>query len=145
VLIAALIKDHSAYALTYPWLLQAKNGAVQGYVASHSMAELYAKLTRIPFMGGALSPAQAQKTIRRDVEQTLEILSLSAQDYQNVIQYLAQRSLTGGIVYDALILHAGIKAGVDRILTLNARHFSQIYPEHAERIMDPSAPEPGTS
>ena len=45
--------------------------------------------------------------------------------------------LAGGVIYDALIVYAGIKAKVDQIITLNNRDFSRIYPEFADKIVIP--------
>ena len=59
-----------------------------------------------------------------------------------MLRHLAKNNLVSGIIYDALILRAGVKGNADRILTLNARHFRSIDPALADRIFDPSAPLP---
>ncbi|MCI0556104.1 MAG: hypothetical protein L0287_34620 [Anaerolineae bacterium] len=37
----------------------------------------------------------------------------------------------------ALIFYAAVKAGADQLLTLNPRHFRQIYPGYADRVVEP--------
>ncbi len=76
--------------------------------------------------------------IRTNVENAFEIVSLSSADYAAVIQHLAEHDLVVGIIYDALILHAARKASVDRVLTLNPKHFRRIYADMVDRIIDPT-------
>jgi hypothetical protein len=59
--------------------------------------------------------------------------------FHSIISHLAGQQMIGAIVYDALIVYVGIKANADRVLTLYPRHFRLIYPEIADRIVDPSA------
>lgn len=76
--------------------------------------------------------------VKVNVIDLLTLIALSPEDYHSILSHLASQQMIGGIVYDALIVHAGIKANADRILTLNPRHFRLIYPEVADRIVDPS-------
>jgi predicted nucleic acid-binding protein len=47
------------------------------------------------------------------------------------------RRLTGGIIYDCLLLACARKAQAERICTWNVRHFRSIAPDLAERIVTP--------
>jgi predicted nucleic acid-binding protein len=47
-LVAAMVEGHPRHEQAWPWLQQAKAGKVQGVVAAHSLAELYAVLTVLP-------------------------------------------------------------------------------------------------
>lgn len=48
VLIAAVVEGHPAHAVAFPWLQRVKAGTDIGVVAAHSLAEMYAVLTRLP-------------------------------------------------------------------------------------------------
>lgn len=48
VLVAALIVDHPKHSESLPWLLRIKAEEIQGFISTHSLAELYAVLTRLP-------------------------------------------------------------------------------------------------
>lgn len=66
-----------------------------------------------------------------------EIVSLTSDDYALVIQQLANRHMTGGIIYDALIMQAAIKAEVEHVLTLNRNDFVRIAPDWKDKIIQP--------
>ena len=139
ILIASLVEKHTAYAVAYSWLEAVMNGSETGLLSTHSLAEAYAKLTRIPFEGGTLSALHVRSLLLETVAQSFTVISLTENDYRSVIGHLADSGQTGGIIYDALILRAGVKANADRILTLNARHFRSIDSTLADHIFDPSA------
>lgn len=50
---------------------------------------------------------------------------------------MAAQEISGGAVYDALILRVAVNANVDQIVTLNLRHFRRIAPALADRIAEP--------
>ena len=64
-------------------------------------------------------------------------MSLSKEDYIAVIDHLSESGIVGGVTYDALILHAALKADADRVLTLNVGDFQRIYSDLADRIVSP--------
>jgi predicted nucleic acid-binding protein len=134
-LIAALVEDHPAHLSAYSWLYEVKEGRHTGLVSAHTLAELYAKLTRIPFASGVLAAAKAQQLIELDVVNLFEVIPLAGDDYLAIIKHLTQQNLIGGIVFDALIFYAAMKSGADQVVTLNPRHFRQIYPELANRVV----------
>ena len=136
-LIAALVEAHPAHQLAYPWLRSVKADHHVGLLSAHSLAELYAKLTRIPFTSGVLSAAKVQQLIETDIDQVFEVIPLSGDDYLTVVKHLTQQNLVGGIIFDAIIFHAAVKADADHLLTLNPKHFRQIYPEFADRVIEP--------
>ncbi|MBX3000116.1 MAG: PIN domain-containing protein [Caldilineaceae bacterium] len=138
VMLAALLRSHPAHSSAYPWLKMIKQREHTGHISTHSLAELYNKLTRVP-LSRPIPPAEALAMLTADVTSLMIPVALSYKDYLSVVNHLADRKLVGGIIYDALIVRAGIKAGVDRILTLNPCHFRLIYPEAEDRIVDPSA------
>lgn len=136
VLVAAMVEAHPRHISALPWLQRAKAKADTGLVAAHSVAELYAILTMLPVQP-RITPALAQELIRRNVLDILEVVALSAEDYARVIARLSECGIVGGATYDALILQAGVKAGVDQILTLNEGDFRRVAPDLADRIVGP--------
>jgi len=138
VLLAALLQSHPIHGLVLPWLKQAQIREIDGIIGAHTLAELFNKLTSVP-MPRPVRVDEAQAMLKDGVEKYFQIVHLDASDYFAVIDKLAARNLAGGIIYDALILRAGMKANVDRILTLNPSHFRRIDPNLADRIVDPAA------
>jgi predicted nucleic acid-binding protein len=45
--------------------------------------------------------------------------------------------LSGGIIYDALLIACARKIDAERIYTWNVRHFQMVAPDLAERIVEP--------
>lgn len=90
VLIAALLTGHTHHSACLPFLLQAQSQPIQGLIATHTLAELYSVLTRIPKT--KISPAVAQNLIRDNL-QTFETVSLTAEDYTAAIDLMVQRQL----------------------------------------------------
>ncbi|MDM8531257.1 PIN domain-containing protein [Anaerolineales bacterium HSG25] len=134
VLIAAMVETHPSHAIALPWVQQVKQGQAKGYVALHTLAELYSTLTRLPLRPPISGPL-AQHLIDENVVQAFEIVALTAQDYLAVIGHLAQSGLIGAVTYDALILHVAKKVEVDQIITLNQRDFGRIYPTLSDKIV----------
>ncbi len=124
---------HSA---ALPWLQRAKAKSDAGLVAAHSVAELYAVLTTLP-LRPRITPGIALEVIERDVLGVLEVVPLSGEDYQAVITRMAEMRIVGGITYDALILHAAMKAGAEQVVTLNQADFRRIAPDLADSIVSP--------
>jgi len=138
VLVAALVETHPAYAAAHPWLVNVLQGSDTGVICSHSLAELYANLTRLPLRPRHLTPLEVQRLLDKNIYRAFEIVPLSSEDYRKAIHQVAAQNLVSGIIYDALIVYAGLKANADRILTLNPRHLRLIYPALADRILDPT-------
>ena len=135
-LIAAMIEGHPSHNLALPWLQRVTTKTDTGLVAAHTLAELYAILTRLP-VEPRIPPALALRLIESNVLETCEVVALSADDYAALLRHLASLSIAGGAVYDALLLHAAWKADVDQVVTLNARDFRHVYPALFDKIVSP--------
>jgi len=136
VLVAAVVESHPAHDNAAAALRRVQQRQYSGWIAMHSIAELYSVLTRLPLQP-RITPANAWRVIQRDVLELLNIAALSADDYQRVVQQLAERNLSGGIVYDALLLQSAKNADVQHILTLNKKDFLRIAPDWADRLIEP--------
>ena len=136
VLVAAVVEAHPMHSVALPWLQRAKAKSDSGLVAAHSIAELYSVLTKLP-LRPRIAPSVAVEVIERDVLDILEVVPLSGDDYRAVINRLAQMGITGGAIYDALIVHAARAAGAEQIVTLNQTDFQRIAPDLSGRIIAP--------
>jgi len=135
-LIAAMVEGHPTHTQSLPWLQRVKAGTDVGLVAAHTLAELYAILTRLP-VTPRISPALALLLIQRNVLDTCEVVALSSADYVTLLTHMANLEIAGGAVYDALLLHAAWKSGVDQVVTLNPDDFRRVYPALADKIVSP--------
>jgi predicted nucleic acid-binding protein len=120
----------------FPWLKRAKSGEFDMFVASHTLAELYAVLTTLP-ISPRIPPDAARRLIHDDVETTAKIIPLSSQDFISTIKNMADLGLSGGIIYDALIVRAAKKSGADKVLTFNIDDFSSLWPEGELHLVVP--------
>jgi predicted nucleic acid-binding protein len=136
VLVAAMVASHPAHNLALPKLQQVQNGTETGVVAAHSLAELFAILTRLPVQP-RISAKIAQQLISHNVLNTCEVVALVGTNYVDLLNHLASQGVAGGATYDALILHSALLANVDQILTLNEKDFRRVYPSLASKITTP--------
>jgi len=136
LLIAAVIEGHPAHALAFPWLQRVKDRVDSGVVAAHTLAEMYAILTRLP-VRPPISPVMAREIIKVYVLDICEVVALSGADYAVLLNHLADLGIAGGAAYDALLLHAAWKADVDQVVTLNPHDFRRVYPALADKIVSP--------
>jgi predicted nucleic acid-binding protein len=131
-LVAALVVNHPQHESCFPYLQQAKNQEIQGFIATHTLAELYAVLTRLP-LKPPISPTIAQHLIDENFK-TFQILPLITHDYYKVIEMMVVKNIVGGGIYDALIAQVVFKEDIDQILTLNPNHFIRLGEEIAAKI-----------
>jgi predicted nucleic acid-binding protein len=136
VLVPAVVQAHSMHAKALPWLMRARGRDLQLVLSCHSLAELYSSLTRLP-VSPRITPDRAAKIIQDIVAAATDIVPLSPEDYTSTIQRISEMGLSGGIVYDALIARAAEKAGVERLVTFNASHFRQVWPEGEPLLVTP--------
>jgi len=129
-----MVEAHPAHERSWAWLKRVTGGTDEGFVAAHSLAELYAILTALP-VHPRISPSDAMQLIKHDVAQRLEIVCLSDQDYIQVVEHLAALGIAGGATYDALILRAAANAEVELVITLNEKDFQRVDPSLANKIV----------
>jgi predicted nucleic acid-binding protein len=135
VLVAAMLTGHNSHAACLPLLQQAQTRQIDGLISTHTLAELYSVLTRIPQT--KITPTLAQELIRDNL-QAFEFVPLTAEDYTAAIALMVHHQLPGGGIFDALIAQAALKAEVDVILTLNAKHFIRLGAVIAEKVQQPA-------
>ena len=135
VLIPAIVTRHDQHAICWRWLEDARSDQFQGVVSTHTLAELYSVLTRLPYRP-VISPAIAQRQIRENL-QGFEKVALEVNDYDAAIDRMVTLNLPGGGIFDALIAQAAVKASVDVLLTLNPKHFVRLGEEISSIVQVP--------
>lgn len=135
VLVPALIDVHPHHTRAHPWLDRARAREFEYFVAAHTLAEAYAVMSTYP-VRPRMGPAALQM-LRQNILDTAKVVALSATEYEAVLRSVADHGLTGGVVYDALIVKAAQKAGVDKILTFDVDDFRRVWPEGTDRIVAP--------
>ena len=140
-LIAGMLPDHVHHTHALPWLSQAKRGAFEFVCSGHSLAEIYAVLTRLPRMP-PIAPDEALRLIQENVTAHARLHSLSSDQYAVLIEWLAQNRISGAAVYDAVIARVAELATVDYLVTLNVAEFQRVWPSGAARIVAPQTVPP---
>jgi predicted nucleic acid-binding protein len=132
VLVAASLSEHVHHRAASSRLAHFLQGG--GACAAHTLAETYNTLTRSS--GYRVPPADASRIIHY-ASKTYTIVTLSARETLNAIEHAAMRGFAGPIIYDALLLACARKIDARYIYTSNVRHFRQIAPDLASRIVEP--------
>ena len=101
VLVAAVVLKHESHPRAFPLLERVQNGKDEGFVAAHSLAEMYAILT-----------------------------SLAGNDYASLIREAAVVGIQGGTIYNAVLLKSAEKSNPERVFTLNLKHFLAVAPRN---------------
>ena len=128
VIVAAFLRGHPHHNRARPVLERIKAGQDQGFVAAHSLAEIYAVLTRLPG-ASQVAPTIAWRLISENVVKNFTTVALTSKEYAQTLEKAAADGVEGGKTYDSLLLAAAAKSEVDRIYTGNVRHFQGLAEE----------------
>jgi predicted nucleic acid-binding protein len=118
-----------------PWLQQVQTQAIQGIICTRTLAELYRVLTSLPIKP-RLSPRITKQLIDTNLRH-FEIIPLTTEDYQQVVEQMVNLNIMGGVIYDALIAQIAIKHNIDQIVTLNAKDFTRLSNQIAQLVIVP--------
>jgi predicted nucleic acid-binding protein len=135
VLVPALLPDHVHHARSFA-AFAAANARNAG-CAAHSLAEVYATLTRYP--GKQRLSAESANLLVQEIEQRLTLVWLDGDQYRAAIRRIARMGIVGGAVYDGLVAACALKAGARHLYTWNVRHFDLLGPEIQKLVTMPSA------
>jgi predicted nucleic acid-binding protein len=133
VLVATSVEAHEHHE--HSFALFARADRKTAGCAAHSLAELYATLTRLP--GKARLSADQALLFLDSVGERLEIVSLDVREYRLAIQHAAAAGIVGGTIYDALIGWCALKARATRIYTWDVADFQRLGAEIAEKVRTP--------
>jgi predicted nucleic acid-binding protein len=133
VLVPVFIPAHIHHERSFELFSRADTS--KAFCAAHSLAEVYATLTRLPGKHRA-SGEQALRFLE-EIDERFHAVALDAAEYRLSIHESAARGITGGTVYDALIGACARKAKAEVIYSWNSRHFLQLGPEIAHLVRLP--------
>lgn len=136
ILVAAVLSGHQQHHLAKPWLVKAIKGKLEMFVCNHTLAELYAVLTKLPYTP-KIQPSNALMLIEHNVIKVGSMVNLTTRDYHHVLQEMSQDHLSRGLTYDRLIYRAAIKSGANKILTLNKKDFDRFNGTNSVTIISP--------
>lgn len=133
VLIAAFWGGHANHEASIERFAKAEKN--HSSCAMHTLAEVYATMTALPFK--PLIPPEQVLLFVEEVRKRLSAVSLEPEEYYETIRRAADRGLTSGGIYDALIASCAAKSKAEIIYTWNLKHFHSIAPELASYIRTP--------
>ena len=133
VLIAATLLRHQHHRPSAAAYLKAdkKNACC----AAHTLAEVYASLTRMP--GGQRMAGDQALLFIDQIRERLTVITLDEEDYCAAIASAVAQGVMGGTIYDALLAKCALKANATTIYTWDVDHFRLLGPEVARRIRTP--------
>jgi predicted nucleic acid-binding protein len=133
VLVASFWGNHNHHLLSLRRFAAAekKNSAC----GLHSIAEVYAVMTALP-VRPPIPPEQVLLFIK-EIQARLTLVSLTLEEYWSAIRQAADRGISGGRVYDSLLLSCAAKSKAQHIYTWNLKHFQAIAPSMSSRICTP--------
>lgn len=85
-------------------------------------------MTRLP-VPHRLDADVALTLLEKTFKESVQVVNLPAEEHWNLLRDLRDRGVSGGAVYDADIIECSRRAGADKILTLNRRHFERLAPK----------------
>ena len=112
-----------------------KLGTATGCCGAHSLAEVYATLTRMPGKH-RISGEQAMLFIG-SIRERLSVVPLDGDEYVEALKSAAALGIVGGNIYDALLAHCAIKSKAETIYSWNSRHFAQCGTHITKRLRTP--------
>jgi predicted nucleic acid-binding protein len=124
VLVAAFIESHPLHTAALNRFNAVRKKRDTFLIGGHTLAELYAVLTRLP-VSPRITPELASQLIEENTRNAT-ITVLSAGEYRRLPLRLERQNLAGGIVYDALLFETAVKAKADILITLNPKDFSRL-------------------
>ncbi|MGA7292412.1 MAG: PIN domain-containing protein [Terriglobales bacterium] len=133
VLVPLFYRDHVHHGPSQELFIQFNRST--GCCAAHSLAEIYATLTRMPGKR-RISGEQAMLFIG-NVRDRLSIVALDGEEYAEALQASAARGIVGGAIYDAVLAHCALKSKAQTIYTWYTRHYALCGREIAGRLRTP--------
>lgn len=137
ILVAASEHSHPHYTQARPALLRVARGQDKGFIGAHSIAEVYAVLTRLPVQP-RVHPVEAARIIIENILTHFEVVTVDQEDYLEALETVANAGWIGAKIYDALLLRCAAKCEAERIYTFNLEDFRQLAPATLqEKICSP--------
>jgi len=122
VLVAASEQGHPHYGQELPALRRVTGRRDQGFMSVHSIAEMYAALTRLPVQP-RIHPAEAVRIIAENILPHFEAVPIGKRDYIEALKLVGNGGWSGAKIYDALLMGCAARCDADRIYTFNLADF----------------------
>jgi predicted nucleic acid-binding protein len=134
VLVPTFLGDHEHHEASLDVFLRFEKR--QACCAAHSLAEVYATLTRMP--GKYRVSCEQAMLFLAEIRQRLTLVALDEEEYYATIEQASALGVMGGTVYDALLARCALKARAETLYTWNVKHFQQLgLEEVVKRIRTP--------
>jgi predicted nucleic acid-binding protein len=133
VLVPVFVEEHPHHEASLAVFL--RSDKKRGSCAAHSLAEVYATLTRLP--GKHRASASEAMLFLENMQERLVLIALDAEEYWRAVMHSAESGIVGGMIYEALLAHCALKARAETIFTWNVEHFRRVGLEVAKRIRTP--------
>jgi predicted nucleic acid-binding protein len=96
-------------------------------ITTHALAEFFSTVTALPTR--PQHTPQDAKALTRRISDVLQIVDLTAADYQDAIDRMVEQDLSSGAIYDGLHLVAAERIGANELVTFNGRDFRRMPPQ----------------
>ena len=136
VLVAGCVRLHPHFNRARPVLESAAAKKHDFVICAHSLAEVYSVLTNLP-LTPKIVPAEAMLILEANIAPNFRRVAVTAKMYDQAIARCVEWGVSGGMVYDALLLECARSVEADRIYTFNTRDFQRLAPDLASRIAAP--------
>lgn len=138
VLVAASERSHPHHLQARTAVQRVVAGKDKGSISAHSIAEIYAALTRLPVQP-RIHAMEAARIITENILPNFEVVPARKQDYVEALAVTAKGGWVGAKIYDALLLRCASSCGAERIYTFNLADFRKLASEELQRkICSPS-------
>jgi predicted nucleic acid-binding protein len=127
VLVAASEQSHPHYGRARPALLRVAAGQDEGFMSLHSIAEVFAALTRLPVQP-RIHAVDAARIVTDNILPHFEAVPIGKEDYLEALNTMASGGWIGAKLYDVLLLRCAARCAVERIYTFNLGDFRQLAP-----------------
>ena len=121
VLVPVFVGDHQHHEASLDIFL--RFGKRQSCCAAHSLAEVYATVTRLP--GKYRVSGEQALLFLQEIRDRLTTVALNDEEYYAAMERASACGVTGGTVYDALVANCALKARAEVIYTWNLKYFEQ--------------------
>jgi predicted nucleic acid-binding protein len=134
VLVPVFLGDHPHHDVSAGLFL--KSDKRHDCCSAHSLAEVYATITRLP--GRHRISGEQAMLFLQEIRERLTVISLTDREYFEAIEAASSRGVVGGAIYDALIARCALKGTADSLYTWNTGDFIRMGDEVARRVKTPA-------
>jgi len=96
-------------------------------MSAHSIAEVYAALTRLPVQP-RIHPVEAVRIITDNILRHFEAVAIRKKDYIEALRAVGNGGWRGAKIYDGLLMGCAARCSADRIYTFNLADFRLLAP-----------------